>query len=326
MSDNVLRVIPLGGLGEVGKNMTVFEIADQLLVVDAGLAFPRDEHLGVDLILPDFGYLHDRDVLGGRPDARARGPRRRAPVPDARGADPRDLGDAPDARARQVEARRARPAARRPSCARSSPRARRSTSARSGSSSSACRTRSRTRSGSRSRPRPASCSTPATGSSTTRPVDGLRTDVGKLAELGNRGVDLLCGDSTNAERPGLHAVRARRRRGVPPDHPGPPGPRPDLELRLEHPPDAAGDRRRRRDRPARRGRRPLDAPQPERRAQPRLHRDARGVPRQARRISTSCRRTASWCSAPARRASRCRRSPASPTTTTRRSRSSAATR
>jgi len=63
MSDNILRVIPLGGLGEVGKNMTVFEIADQLLVVDAGLAFPRDEHLGVDLILPDFGYLHDRDVL-----------------------------------------------------------------------------------------------------------------------------------------------------------------------------------------------------------------------------------------------------------------------
>src|SRR5471032_864368 len=63
MSDNILRVIPLGGLGEVGKNMTVFEIADQLLVVDAGLAFPRDEHLGVDLILPDFGYLRDRDVL-----------------------------------------------------------------------------------------------------------------------------------------------------------------------------------------------------------------------------------------------------------------------
>src|SRR3984957_3357862 len=63
MSDNILRVIPLGGLGEVGKNMTVFEIADQLIVIDAGLAFPRDEHLGVDLILPDFGYLHDREVL-----------------------------------------------------------------------------------------------------------------------------------------------------------------------------------------------------------------------------------------------------------------------
>ena len=55
------------------------------------------------------------------------------------------------------------------------------------------------------------------------PVDGLRTDVGRLAALGNRGVDLLLGDSTNAERPGLHALRARRRRGVPADHPGAPG-------------------------------------------------------------------------------------------------------
>ena len=57
VSDPVLRVIPLGGLGEVGKNMTVFEFGGETLVIDAGLAFPRDEHLGVDLILPDFGYL-----------------------------------------------------------------------------------------------------------------------------------------------------------------------------------------------------------------------------------------------------------------------------
>src|SRR5215216_6641820 len=62
MSPETLRVIPLGGLGEVGKNMTVFEHAGVTLVVDAGLAFPRDEHLGVDLILPDFGYLGDREV------------------------------------------------------------------------------------------------------------------------------------------------------------------------------------------------------------------------------------------------------------------------
>src|SRR3954464_10573072 len=65
MTDSVLRVIPLGGLGEVGKNMTVFEIDDQILVVDAGLAFPRDEHLGVDLVLPDFGYPRERGVLAG---------------------------------------------------------------------------------------------------------------------------------------------------------------------------------------------------------------------------------------------------------------------
>src|SRR3954469_10297965 len=61
---DVLRVIPLGGLGEVGKNMTVYELDGECIVVDAGMAFPRDEHLGVDVILPDFGYLADRRVLG----------------------------------------------------------------------------------------------------------------------------------------------------------------------------------------------------------------------------------------------------------------------
>ena len=55
-------MIPLGGLGEVGKNMTVFEHEQGMLVVDAGLAFPRDEHLGVDLVLPDFSYLAEREA------------------------------------------------------------------------------------------------------------------------------------------------------------------------------------------------------------------------------------------------------------------------
>src|ERR671927_503727 len=54
------RIVALGGLGEVGKNMTAFECDGSIVVVDAGLAFPRDEHLGVDLVLPDFGYLRDR--------------------------------------------------------------------------------------------------------------------------------------------------------------------------------------------------------------------------------------------------------------------------
>src|SRR6266513_981218 len=54
------RIVALGGLGEVGKNMTVYECGDDIVVVDAGLAFPRDEHLGVDLVLPDFSYLRDR--------------------------------------------------------------------------------------------------------------------------------------------------------------------------------------------------------------------------------------------------------------------------
>ena len=53
----VCRIVPLGGLGEVGKNMTAYEADGSIIVVDAGLAFPRDEHLGVDLVLPDFSFL-----------------------------------------------------------------------------------------------------------------------------------------------------------------------------------------------------------------------------------------------------------------------------
>jgi ribonuclease J len=55
-----LRVIPLGGLGEVGRNMTVFEHAGRLLVVDCGVLFPEDHHPGVDLILPDFEAIRER--------------------------------------------------------------------------------------------------------------------------------------------------------------------------------------------------------------------------------------------------------------------------
>src|SRR3954467_5714812 len=54
------RIVALGGLGEVGKNMTAYECEGSVVVVDAGLAFPRDEHLGVDLVLPDFQYLRER--------------------------------------------------------------------------------------------------------------------------------------------------------------------------------------------------------------------------------------------------------------------------
>jgi ribonuclease J len=55
----VLRIIPLGGLGEIGLNSMVFECQDQLVLVDAGLLFPPPELPGVELIIPDFGYLRD---------------------------------------------------------------------------------------------------------------------------------------------------------------------------------------------------------------------------------------------------------------------------
>jgi len=53
-------VLPLGGLGEIGKNMTVIEFDGKILVVDTGLMFPTAEMLGIDLVLPDFSYLRDR--------------------------------------------------------------------------------------------------------------------------------------------------------------------------------------------------------------------------------------------------------------------------
>jgi ribonuclease J len=57
---DTLRVLPLGGLGEIGKNMMVVEIDDRIVVVDTGLRFPTAEMLGIDLVLPDFTYLRER--------------------------------------------------------------------------------------------------------------------------------------------------------------------------------------------------------------------------------------------------------------------------
>jgi ribonuclease J len=200
MSDT-LRIIPLGGLGEVGKNMTVYEMAGEILVVDAGLAFPRDEHLGVDLLLPDVGYLEGRPVravilthghedhVGGLPyllrevevqtiiatrltlglvksKLDEHGVAQAAELLEAApGDEPLELGPF------TVEFVRV---------AHSIPDA------------------------------VALVIETAAGRVVHTgdwkldhtPVDGQKTDVGKLAEIGNRGVDLMLGDSTNAERPG----------------------------------------------------------------------------------------------------------------------------
>jgi ribonuclease J len=54
-----LRVLPLGGVGEIGKNMTVVEYDGKIVVVDCGLRFPTAEMMGIDLVLPDFTYLRE---------------------------------------------------------------------------------------------------------------------------------------------------------------------------------------------------------------------------------------------------------------------------
>lgn len=60
LADGTLRVTPLGGLGEIGRNMTVFEFEGKLLIVDCGVLFPEEHQPGVDLILPDFEPIKDR--------------------------------------------------------------------------------------------------------------------------------------------------------------------------------------------------------------------------------------------------------------------------
>jgi ribonuclease J len=66
LASETVRVIPLGGVGEIGRNMTVFETKDSILIVDCGVLFPDDVQPGVDLILPDFDYLRDKwDKLAG---------------------------------------------------------------------------------------------------------------------------------------------------------------------------------------------------------------------------------------------------------------------
>jgi ribonuclease J len=196
-----LRIIPLGGLGEVGKNMTVYEHGEEIVIVDAGLAFPRDEHLGVDLVLPDISYLEGKrvnavvlthgheDHVGGLPYLLREVDCDRVIATkltlgliksklDEHGlAASTELEEAEMGKPIQVGSIRLDFVR----VAHSIPDAM------------------------------AIVVETAAGRVVHTgdwkldhtPVDGLKTDVGRLAELGNQGVDLLLGDSTNAERPGM---------------------------------------------------------------------------------------------------------------------------
>jgi ribonuclease J len=200
-----LRVLPLGGLGEIGKNMTVFEYGGRIVVVDTGLRFPTAEMLGIDLVLPDFSYLRERaadieaivithgheDHLGALPwILREIAPIHLPPVYGGRLTVTMARSKLDEHRLRDVALVDLEPATRAALGPFTLELVHMTHSI------------------------PDSCAVALTTELGTTlvtgdykfdqtPVDGPPADVSRLAELGREGLLLLLGDSTNANRPGF---------------------------------------------------------------------------------------------------------------------------
>jgi ribonuclease J len=204
MSAGKLRVLPLGGLGEIGKNMMVVEYDGRIVVVDTGLRFPTTDMLGIDLVLPDFAYLRDRaedieaivithgheDHLGALPWVL----RELAPASPTVFGGPLTIAMArsklDEHKLRDVALEDLAPGEQ--------------VSLGPFELELVHMTHSI----------PDSCAVALTTELGTvlltgdykfdqTPVDGVPADIARLAELGSDGVLLLCGDSTNADRPGF---------------------------------------------------------------------------------------------------------------------------
>ena len=272
-----LRVLPLGGLGEIGKNMTVVEYDGRIVVVDTGLMFPTPEQLGIDLVLPDFTYLRERaedieaivlthgheDHVGALPwILRDLGPEIRPPIYSAALTvamarskieehklnvpfDEVDLGDHVEAGPFDLELI---------PVSHSIPDAR------------------------------AVALTCELGTMIITgdykfdqtPVDGPPTDAARLAELGSEECSCCAATRRTPDRRGTAPSRRASGRCSRRSSAARGGSRGRDVVRIQRPPPPAGDRCRRRARQARRGDRALDAQEPQHRAAARPRGRARG--------------------------------------------------